>query len=303
MSSGTLDSARPPVLLKWKDYRRNLAWDPSSTDSWGSHRATYPKIEADYLTGQMVLLPSAQGIAPESKTDAAIFVGAKGTVEVTVDNRTFLIGPRDVLAIPAETAYQYANVDLDAALLFTLIAKGRPDGLADTVDVASRVEDWPESSRTPIYMPWQEVRCHFTWHLPRAEKWGWHRGSGPHFFCGPIRGHLVRQPSAQSCPWHAPTRDLIFLQLDGEVEFNAAGRRWHLEPLDLLMMPANTPYVYTNIGLIESLFCDTGGRAPAGTASVYYESDPGWPVDPAAEILETVSGHEGEPRAASRKEK
>ncbi len=285
--------AQLPVLLKWNEYRRALVWDSSA---WGFHRGWYQEIDADQLTGQVILLPAAQGIRPEAKPGASVFVGVKGDVAITVQEMTYVVGAYDVLSIPANMPFSYVNIDLESALLFMMVAKA---GKAAEGTPAS-LGDWHESPKSPVYMPWQEVRRQFTWQLPRAEGWGSHRGTGPHVFSGTLSGHLVREPSAQSSPWHAPSRDIIFIQLAGEVEFTAAGRRWHLEPLDLFMMPANVPYVYTNIGLVESLFCDTGGRVRAGSTTVYWESDPGWPIGTQAEVLETEAAPDGGRRAVKR---
>ena len=64
----------------------------------------------------------------------------------------------------------------------------------------------------------------------------------------------------------------------GELEFKAAGQIWALAPMDILVMPENMPYIYTNVGLSEVVFFDTRGRVKPGAKTIYYESDPGWPA-------------------------
>jgi uncharacterized cupin superfamily protein len=93
-----------------------------------------------------------------------------------------------------------------------------------------------------------------------------------------LSGHLVRQPSGQGSPWHSSPRDVIFIQLAGEVDFAAAGQTSLLRPRDILVMPAGIPYSYRNVSLVEAVFFDIGGPRPVGAGPVYYQSNPGWPV-------------------------
>jgi quercetin dioxygenase-like cupin family protein len=284
-----------PVIYKWIEYRRHFRWEPPVEQGQaGGHRAFYPEIGADQLVGQMVLLPTAHSIQAETSAGATVFVGVKGDTAISVGDTTHTLARCDVLTVPADISYSYRNVDLEASLFFRLRGKT----LEEAEGTAAILGDWPESSPAPGYFPWDQVKRQFTWQLPRAEQWGMHRGSGPHFYSGIVKGHLVRQPPSQSSPWHALTRDLIFLHLAGEVEFTAAGRIWPMQPMDLLMVPANVPYAYTNVGLTEAIFCDATGRIPTGTSTTYWKVDPGWPVRPDAELLETIAGPEGERREA-----
>lgn len=238
------------------------------------------------MTGQMVLLPTAQSLSPDTSNGATVLVGVRGRVAVDVLGETHVIGPNDVLTIPATLTYRCNNVQQDASLFAVVVAKV---GQAATPTPASQ-GDWPDSGLSPVFHPWDEVRCHFSWHLPKARVPGMHRATGPSFSAGTLRGHMVRQPIAQRCPWHAAARDLIFIQLHGEVDFIAAGREWHLEPLDMMRISAETPYVYANTGPTESLFCDVGGRLPGNSRTTYWEADPGWPI---STTVPTIASSEG----------
>ena len=80
-----------------------------------------------------------------------------------------------------------------------------------------------------------------------------------------LRGHLVRDPAAQSTPWHYAPRDMMFTVIDNEVEFAAAGKCWPLKPMDMLVLPAGTPYKYTNYSRMETLFFSIGGNLQVQT--------------------------------------
>jgi quercetin dioxygenase-like cupin family protein len=97
--------------------------------------------------------------------------------------------------------------------------------------------------------------------------------------CGSLPG--------QTSPWHSVPSDVLWIQLLGEVEFTAAGELWPLRPLDILVIPANVPYIYTNVTFTEALFFDVFHKRPTGQKNLYWESDPGWPIREDAPLLDT----------------
>jgi hypothetical protein len=84
-----------------------------------------------------------------------------------------------------------------------------------------------------------------------------------------------------------------FFGCQGVTEFHAAGRRWSLEPFDILGLYSHTPYIYSNTGLEFGLFLAFASYPhPPGEHAVYWSDDPGWPLrEDASDIeLETVPG-------------
>jgi quercetin dioxygenase-like cupin family protein len=269
-------SLSQPVLLKWTEYRRSIAW---KGERWGFHRATYPEIAVPAVLARLELLPAGQA-ASTVRSDLESFVlCVEGETEFRSGSQVYPLERWDILAIGPNTPYEYANVSLRHSLLYRVSAN--PAG-----------EDAGVAAKSPsgvTHMQWREYRREFHWQLPLADTWGSHRSPGPHIPLETLRGHVVRQPAGQSCPWHAgpKTASSIFLQLSGETEFTAAGRIWSAQPLDLFMLPGGVPYIYTNVGLADAFFMTAGPKNFHGQSGVYYKSDPGWPVDPNAPTYDT----------------
>jgi quercetin dioxygenase-like cupin family protein len=276
------EATKLPILLKWDDYRRGIKWESQG----GSHLGKYPDIEGDSYRARMVMVPVAQGSGAFTSPEETVYIGVEGEVEVSLGSERHLLKPNDLLFVTANAAISYKNVGLDTALICEIVSKSHNEANAGA-----------EVSTTTKFMDWEDVRREFHWNLPYAETWGYHRGSGPHILTTKFRGHMVRQPPAQGCPWHATTRDIFVLQLKGEIEWTAAGQKWPLIPRDLFIMRPGIPYVYTNLGMSEAIFFDIGGPVPKNSGgTVYWKSDPGWPVRPDAELLPTELGPEGERR-------
>lgn len=138
-------------------------------------------------------------------------------------------------------------------------------------------------------LPWQASLDGFTLRSPLARQPGMRRFSGPFLDAGGLTSHLVRSPQGEGSPWHALPSDLLVLQLEGEVRFDAAGAHRRLRPLDLLLIPAGVPYRYENVGTGAALFFDVFERPRPGEGAVYWQDDPGWPVRPDAPLLETTA--------------
>jgi hypothetical protein len=140
-------------------------------------------------------------------------------------------------------------------------------------------------------LKWGEYKRAIAWNLPLADQWGMRRGQAPYLISEIVKGHTVLQPPGQSTPWHLTSRDLIFVGLSGSVEFEAAGQVWALGTADLLMLPGNIPYKYSNHALETAVFFDIGSVYGTGTKDpptrVYFQRDPGWPVDLDTPELET----------------
>lgn len=279
----TTEQQVEPVHLKWDEYRSRIDWNLPESDKWGLRRGMSPVVEMEGIKAFTILLPIGQG-SPELMHEAdASFVGARGDVEFTVKGKRYTLRPRDVLTIAGGTKFTYKNIGLDMTLMFGVVALPY-EGFA-TADV-------------PVeHMEWEDYRSSFTWHLPMASDWGYHRGSGPHVLTHQLRGHMVSILPGQSTPWHASGRDMSFFHLEGDVEWNLANRLWRWKKHDIFFNPKRTPYIYSNIGLEPVLFFDIGGSMRPGVVTRYWDSDPGWPAGSIDAVeLETAEGAEGERR-------
>jgi quercetin dioxygenase-like cupin family protein len=282
VSSDPIRVSSEPILLKWEQYRRSIRWQEPQADQWGFHRGHYPEIVLDGLHGQLVLVPLGQSSPSLSSPFESVVVGVAGETEFYIGSNTYLLQQYDIIILDSNTPYTYANIGLTNALFFqyssTSVAadEAAPEtGQSSTADPAVGV----------THVTWEENRRQFHWGLPLADTWGSHRFSGPHIRSKTLGGHLVRHPTGQSNPWHTGEVDAGVLLLLGESEFSMAGRIWPLKPLDILMIPANTPFIYTNVGLSEVLHLSFSRKLQPGSGT-YYESDPGWPVRPDARKLD-----------------
>jgi quercetin dioxygenase-like cupin family protein len=79
------------------------------------------------------------------------------------------------------------------------------------------------------------------------------------------RGRLMALPVGQTCKRSDPG-DTVLLGIEGDIEVTLEGSKLALKPLDLLGIPANTPYSCANPGLSNALMC-----------GVYANPDPGAP--------------------------
>ena len=278
-----------PVYQRWQDYRRAFSWHGSGNNA---RRLEYPAVEAALVRSHLIVVPAAQA-CPERRDDGdVVYLAAAGEVEFTVGANRFLLKPLDIITVPAGTTYGYANLGLANAILCGVFAKPAQ---------GERGASKASSGSAPLHMVWEQYRRDFRWTLPLAERWGYHRGSGPLIISDGLRGHTVRMPPGQTTPWHAPARDMVFMGISDEVEFKAGGHEWPLGPRDFLIVPAGTPYTYTNYGLAECVFFSIGGKLEPGKKAIYYADDPGWPVRSDARIIEVEIDKHGDARVVEPK--
>jgi mannose-6-phosphate isomerase-like protein (cupin superfamily) len=209
---------------------------------------------------------------------SVVLIGVTGSLQVAAGGESFDVGTRDVLTIPQGMSYTAVNRGPDVAVCASV---------RSTEDEPADVE--PLSGAH--LLAWRTYRRSFrSGIMPRAEIFGHHRLSGSHTPLRTLLGHAVRVPPSQASPWHEVPRDLLFVQLKGEIDFASAGSVTSLHPGDLLYVHANTPYCYANYGFGDALFFDIGGRIlTPGATSTYYEDDPGWPVRPGSPSYKIVS--------------
>lgn len=266
-------------LIKWHDYRRHYQWRQAGPAGWGAHVMEYQSFGSDEVTGRMLLLPPGQATPPDAPDFDTVLLGVAGTAECVVgDGAPLALSRLDLLGVPRGTRHRIVNHGLDNALVFAMQSH----------------EVKPDPAAQPVHLTWTAQCADFQWVLPFAETWGLHRGAGPHLRLATLSGHSIRHPLGQGSPWHAAERDLLFIQIQGETTFAAAGRDWTIEPHDLLLIRMHTPYSYRNSGLEESLFVDMGHRITQ--ASTYYAEDPGWPVRADARVLRVRKDAHGHAR-------
>ncbi len=267
-------AVREPAYMLWQDYRRDFKRVTPKGKDWGFQRIEYPAIDGADFFGRWNTLPRAQSIPTHSEPGDVVYLSVEGDLEITVGDTLFALKSLDMLAVPANMPRSLLNVGRKDVFYFGIYATN--EGGAKTVAAGAEVE----------LMTWEHSRRDFHWTLPLAERWGYHRGSGPLIRPAMLRGHLVRMPTAQQTPWHYAPRDLVFTVIDNEVEFSAANKVFPLKPQDMLVVPAGTPYRYANYGRNEVLFLSIGGKLPPGKKSAYFTEDPGWPIRPDAPTME-----------------
>jgi quercetin dioxygenase-like cupin family protein len=131
------------------------------------------------------------------------------------------------------------------------------------------VSDVVHAPNTPVVhteatqFRWAELRRTIRWNIHGAETWGFHRGVYPEIQAATVRTHVVITPVGQSSQWHKVSSDRIFFQLQGEVEFYADGKTFLQKQFDAIVIPANCPYRYMNVGLVEALFYSARGYDPS----------------------------------------
>lgn len=265
-----------PVFQRWDDYRREFKLASGPEGEARFQRIEYPAIEAPLVKGRLVVVPTGKLTPPQMHDVDTVFLCVEGEVEVSISSQVYVLKPLDLLSIPAGSSYSYANSGLVQAQLCQITAKNDPSAPAGATKTAA----------APHHMVWGEYRRDFGWTLPLAEQWGYHRGSGPLIISDGLRGHTVRMPIGQSTPWHYAARDMLFMGIYHEVDFAAANQVFTLTPRDFLIVPAGTPYQYTNCGLHEVVFFSIGGKLPPGKKGTYFDGDPGWPIRADAKTIQ-----------------
>jgi quercetin dioxygenase-like cupin family protein len=248
-----------------------------NADAGPSSYGEYPAVETDRLSARTIVVPPCHFGIPVAGESENIYVGIEGSIEVVLEgDEVFTIGPRDVLRLCSGTPHYLSNSAFSHSLVgrFSALLPQKPTGEFPKVEL----------------LKWDEYKRAIAWNLPLADQWGMHRGQAPYLISEVVKGHTVLQPPGQSTPWHLTSRDLIFVGLSGSVEFAAAGQVWALGAADLFMLPGNIPYRYSNHALETAVFFDIGsvyGTDMDPPTRVYFQRDPGWPVDLDTPELET----------------
>lgn len=70
---------------------------------------------------------------------------------------------------------------------------------------------------------------------------------------------------------HTSNGEHIIFQLEGEVEFKHGNETFHLEKYDMLFIPANYPYEFSNVGMGSAAFLGIAGKVQEWPATSTYE--------------------------------
>jgi quercetin dioxygenase-like cupin family protein len=268
-----------PVVCAWEQQRQTLDWGRGDRLSWGRQCGVGPEVRTEGHAARTVVAPFGQRWEVEQLEGDAVLICVEGEFEVTVDDQHVALKPLDMLGVAGGSHLVCQAVSLIAATLMAAIGSGH-----------ARV-GFPAPT---ALVSWEEQRRAFSWGLPWAHEWGYHRGSGPHLMSGQTRCHVMQIGPGQASPWHYSGRDLIIYPLSGEVRFECADRIWDLAPRDLFRIPYGTPYAFSNLTLEQAVFFDVGRPAPKDRPGKYFTSDPGWPIRGDAATLDTKFGREGE---------
>ncbi len=273
-----LDEVSKPVRL---DQGEVLTIESSGGGGYGppgdrSQAAVQRDVENGYVTNTPLRLTWEDGGCDAATFSARVRAFPRGH-EQTIDS-ALLLCVRGEVAVAGFAVAKYDIVRTGAAAHCT----NPGDGEALLLEIVER----GTADDDAAHLPWQESLSGFTLRSPLAQQPGNRRFSGPFLNAGGLASHLVRSPHGEGSPWHALPGDLLVVQLEGEVRFDAAGASWRLAPLDLLLIPAHVPYRYENVGSGDALFFDVFERPRPGSAAVYYRDDPGWPVRSDAPLLD-----------------
>jgi quercetin dioxygenase-like cupin family protein len=109
------------------------------------------------------------------------------------------------------------------------------------------------------------------WTLPEATDAGFARGlclglSGTNADMG-----LIFMPVGQTTPPHSYTGEHLIFQLMGTIEFSVGDERHLLQPHDILFIPADLSYVYSNVGLVDAAFVNVTASAGEWPARAIYD--------------------------------
>ncbi|HSV83880.1 MAG TPA: hypothetical protein VLK85_32180, partial [Ramlibacter sp.] len=136
-----------PSHMVWSQYRRDFRWTLPLAEHWGYHRGSGPLIITDGLRGHTVRMPIGQTTPWHHAARDMLFMGIYHEVEFRAGGRSFTLGPRDQLTVPAGTPYCYTNHGLDEVVFLSIGGK-LPAGKKGTY--YARDPGWPIDPATPI---------------------------------------------------------------------------------------------------------------------------------------------------------
>lgn len=278
-----------PVHFPWEDLRRTLDWSLPQAERFGFHRGVHAPMNSSDVASRLVRVPAGQS-SPLHRTSAeTIFVGLSGEVEFTIGGERALLGPFDLLRVPADVPRSYFNIGLTDAVFFAAQPRPAPGAPDPTVVYRTDANEagWEAPADIDVsHLRWEDYRRQVVYRGGFVQEFGSHRGVHPHIAGDTIKGHVVRVPAGQGSPWHTIGGDCIFVGLHGEVEVYADKRAFRLGPQDVLVLPP-PDYALRNVGLTEGLYFSINTKAGTASKMVYYA--PAVANDPLAGPGETIT--------------
>ncbi len=252
-----LDTNKRDTATPWVLTRREQQPDwtlPLRADEIGFIRGKCSMVHGTAFNAGVVLILMGQTTPVHSNTGEHIIFQLDGEVEFEIEGEAYPLEPRDMLFIPANAAYAYTNTGRETAGFISIIAK-----LDTWPPKATYFDDWPKpraDTSGPARQPWilKSRDQQPTWTLPRADTVGFLRAKcngmdGTWFNAG-----VVFMQLGQTTPLHSSNAEHIIYLLDGEIEFTIEGEPYPLLPDDMLFIPADAKYVYTNMGRKQAAF-------------------------------------------------
>ncbi len=109
--------------LRRKDEWFAHPWLPAPLGStWGYQRVLYPGYDAMTCRTAILDLPIGQANPEHAVPVEQIVTALEGTTRVAVGDTTYTLRPLDQIFLPANTRYEFRNVELDTARLLLFVA-------------------------------------------------------------------------------------------------------------------------------------------------------------------------------------
>jgi mannose-6-phosphate isomerase-like protein (cupin superfamily) len=117
-STGTPDDdGRGISYFDWRTARGDTRWDQlPGSDRWGMHRTSYRNLKARGILLHLGRTPLGQGGPDHSIPANLLVLQLRGELEFRIGADSYVLSPRDILAIPANTPYSQRNIGLSESL-------------------------------------------------------------------------------------------------------------------------------------------------------------------------------------------
>jgi quercetin dioxygenase-like cupin family protein len=111
----------------------------------------------------------------------------------------------------------------------------------------------------PLHIPFDQQQMRYEV-LPGGDVEGTRRAVANGIATTSTMVNRLEMPPGQSSPPRRFTGDHVIYHLEGTIEWNVDGVSYRLRPGDLLFIPPNVPYSFSNVGAEIGRFIDVAGR-------------------------------------------